>query len=413
LPDNNDRVVIVGAGQAGGWLAATIRQLQPDRPVTLVGAEDHPPYERPPLSKDILLGKADAESAYIKPHSYYDENGIELILGTEATRIDRDHRQVALSDGRTVGYATLAIATGLRPRVLPVPGADHPKLRCLRTLADLDAIRGELAPGRHIVAIGAGFVGLEVAAAAIGAQCRVTVVEAAPHALGRVMAPEVSEAIVLRHRDRGVTFLFGTHVTGIADDGGAPVVELADGRAIRADMVLCGIGSLANDDLAREAGIACSEGIIVDETGRTSDPDIYAAGDVSVQMSAALGRRVRLESWQNAQNQAIAVGRHIAGAPEPYAEVPWFWTDQYEFNFQMVGMPQHWDHIVWRGAPGDDKFTAIYLADGCVVGGNTMNNARDIRPLRQMIRDRVPVDARILADTAISLVKLQKMQAVQ
>ncbi|MGQ7791199.1 NAD(P)/FAD-dependent oxidoreductase [Faunimonas sp. B44] len=407
----NDRVVIVGAGQAGGWLAATIRQLQPDRPVTLVGAEDHPPYERPPLSKGILLGKADAASAYIKPHSFYDDNRIGLILGVEALRIDRAGKRVELSDGTTIAYDTLAITTGLRPRTLPVPGAGHPKLRYLRTLADLAAIRDDLAPGRHVVAIGAGFVGLEVAAAAIASGCRVTVVEAAPHALNRVMAAEVAEAIVLRHRSRGVTFLFGAAVAAIGDDGGAPVVELADGRTVRADMVLCGIGGVANDGLARAAGLDYADGIVVDEAGRTSDPAIYAAGDVTAQMSLALGRRIRLESWQNAQNQAIAVGRHIAGAPEPYDEVPWFWTDQYEFNFQMVGLPECWDRIVWRGAPGDDKFTAIYLADGRVVGGNTMNNARDIRPLRQMVQERTPIDADLLADIGVSLIKLQKTWA--
>jgi len=407
-----DPVVIIGAGQAGGWVALTIRQLQPERAIVLVGEEDHPPYERPPLSKDVLSGKAAPESTYLKPREFYAENGIELRLNTSAEAIDRDTKHVRLSDGSRLPYGTLVLATGMRPRALPVPGGDHPRVRSLRAMADVAAIRDHLVPGGKIVMIGAGFIGLEVAALAVTAGCTVTVLEAAPHALGRVVAPEVAQAMMTRHERRGVTFRCGASVTSITDAGKeAAAVHLASGETVPADLVLCGIGGIPNDDLARSAGLHCDGGILVDETGRTSDPAIYAVGDVCRQWSIALGRRVRLESWQNAQNQGIAVGRHIGGAPQPYADLPWFWTDQYEDNFQIIGAPERWDRIVWRGSPADDRFTAIYMEGDRVVAGNTLNNARDIRPLKQMILDGTPVADASLLDTSIPLQKLQKMQA--
>ena len=280
MQNRTDRVVIVGAGQAGGWAAATIRDLQPDRPILIIGAEDHPPYERPPLSKGVLRGEALPESTYLKPRAYYSENSIELVLGAEVTRIDRTKRLVELSNGQTHDYGTLVISAGVRPRLLSVPGSNHERVVYLRALADLPPIQKRLIPGSHIVKIGAGFIGLEAAAAATGAGCRVTVVECASHALNRVIAPEVAEAIVSRHRARGVTFIFDEQVTGITGDSGPATVELAGGGSMVADLVLCGIGGIPNDELARDAGVECADGVLVDETGLTSDPSIYAVGDV-------------------------------------------------------------------------------------------------------------------------------------
>lgn len=413
MSNETDRVIIVGAGQAGGWVAMTLRELQPDRPILIIGAESHPPYERPPLSKGVLLGEAAFESAYLKPREFYAENGIDLRLDTEVTRIHREDKQVKLSDGETLDYGALVIATGLRSRQLDVPGSDHKSVRCLRAHADLEALQQHLAVDRHVVAIGAGFIGLEVAAAAIKSGCSVTVLESAPQALGRVIAPEVSAALIKRHEERGVTFKFDVQIETISDLAGRPAVNLAGGEIIVGDVILCGIGGIPNDQLALRAGLDCDNGILVDETGQTSDPDIFAVGDVAHQNSLALNRRVRLESWQNAQNQAIAVGKLIGGAPQEYNEVPWFWTDQYDFNFQIIGVPETWDRLIWRGEPGDEKFTVIITSNGAVVGGNTMNNARDIRPLKQMIIDRTTVDPEVLADMSRSLVKLQKSQAAQ
>jgi 3-phenylpropionate/trans-cinnamate dioxygenase ferredoxin reductase subunit len=406
-------VVIVGAGQAGGWVALTIRQHQPGRPVILIGDEDHPPYERPPLSKDVLAGKATPESTYLKPLEHYADAGIELRLQTHVVSIDPEEKQVVLASGETVPYERLVIATGMRPRRLNLPGADHPRVRTLRSMADLAPIRASLVAGSRVVCIGAGFIGLEIAAVAAGNGCDVTVLEAAPFALGRVVSPEVSGAIVRRHEARGVKFRFNAAVEALEDDGGAVSIRLAGGEAIGADLVIVGIGGVPNTELAEQAGLTCENGICVDACGHTSDPSIYAAGDVCRQYSVALGRSIRLESWQNAQNQAIAIGKDIAGVPEPYADLPWFWTDQYEDNFQIIGAPERWDRVIWRGAPDTDKFTAIYLDGDRIVAGNTLNNARDIRPLRQMIADRVPVDPQLLADDDMPLARIQKLQAVK
>lgn len=410
VSSSTDPLVIVGAGQAGGWVALTVRQRQPGREVVLIGEEDHPPYERPPLSKQVLSGKASPESTYLKPLAFYAESDINLRLKTRVSAIEPDQKRIWLSDGSVLSYGTLVLATGMRPRPLTIPGGDHPRVRALRAMSDLEAIRAHLVPGSKVVAIGAGFIGLEVAAVAVAAGCSVTVLEAAPNALGRVVAPEVARAVTARHERRGVNFRYGVSVTCITDAGTRAKVHLADGETIIADLILCGIGGIPNDDLARVAGLPCDNGIIVDETGRTSDPAIYAAGDVCRQWSVALGRSIRLESWQNAQNQAIAVGKHIAGAAEPYFDLPWFWTDQYEDNFQIIGAPDRWDRIVWRGAPEDDNFTAIYMRDDHIVAGNTLNNARDIRPLKQMILDARPIEDAMLLDTATPLQKIQKMQ---
>ncbi len=408
MPEAKDGVVIVGAGQAGGWVALTIRECQPDRVVTLIGEEAHPPYERPPLSKDVLAGKAAPTSAYLKPMEHYAEAGIDLRLSTRVEAIDREAGAVRLTNGEVLPYGTLVLATGMRPRQLPIEGADHPRVRMLRAMHDLEPIRDQLASGRRVVAIGAGFIGLEIAAVAAGAGADVTVLETAPQALGRVVAPEVAAAIVHRHETRGVKFRFEAGVLRITDDAGAALVHLASGEVLPADLVVVGVGGQPNEELALSAGLACEGGICVDEHGRTSDPSIFAVGDVCRRQHPALGRPVRLESWQNAQNQGIAVGKEIAGQREPWSDIPWFWTDQYEDNFQIIGAPLSWDAVLWRGSPDDDRFTAIYLSEGRVVAGNTLNNARDIRPLKQLIAEGTLVDPQALADMSVPLVKLVK-----
>lgn len=413
MAEQQQPVVIVGAGQAGGWVALTVRALQPERPVILIGEEDHPPYERPPLSKDVLSGKATPESTYLKPLAHYAEQGIELKLGKRVSAVSTQARSITLDDGQTIAYGQLVLATGMQPRSLSIPGSSHPRVRTLRSMADLAPIRQWLAPGRKIVCIGAGFIGLEIAAVAARSGCIVTVLEAAPAALGRVVAPEVSAAIVRRHQQQGVLFRFGVSAAEIEDRTGGVAVRLADGDTLEADLVIVGIGGIPTTGLAEAAGIDCDNGILVDAEGQTSAHSVYAAGDVCRQYSLALGRTIRLESWQNAQNQAIAVGKHIAGVPEPYADLPWFWTDQYDDNFQIIGAPERWDRLLWRGSGDDDKFTVIYLDGGRIVGGNTLNNARDIRPLRQMILDRAVIDPVILADVSLPLVKIQKLQDVR
>lgn len=408
MQTDRDSVVIVGAGQAGAWVAITLRGLDPARRVVLIGDEAHPPYERPPLSKAVLAGKASIESAYIKPRDYYEQNGIELVLGRSVQFIDRDRREIEFSDGTRLGYGVLVLATGARPRNLPVPGCDLPQVRTLRNAADVDAIRPQLVPGRRIVAIGAGFIGLEFAAAAIQAGCAVTVLDAAPHPMGRVVDPMVARAIADGHTGRGVAFRLSASIAGIAAMEDHVEVVLGSGERLPADLVIVGIGAVPNVELASDAGLACNDGIVVDAFGRTSDPSIFAAGDVTRHFNPLLERSLRLESWQNAQNQGIAVAKVIAGETDPYAEIPWFWTDQYDSNFQIVGAPAAWDRVVWRGALDEAKFTALYMAGDRVVAGNTMNNARDIRFIRQLILSGKSVTDAALADPATNLAQLAK-----
>ncbi|WP_421949978.1 NAD(P)/FAD-dependent oxidoreductase [Pelagibacterium sp.] len=405
-------IVIVGAGQAGGWVALTLNRIAPEQPVVLIGSETHPPYERPPLSKDILLGKSPPESAYLKPLEFFEEVGIDLRLGTEVERLDPLTRTVELSTGDRIEYESLVLATGSRPRILEIEGADAPCVRTLRSLSDLEPIRRHLKPERNIVCIGAGFIGLEVAAATRSAGCNVHVVEAAPHALGRAVAPQVADALVARHERHGVDFTFDASVKSLKTEGAGATVTLSNGQALPADLVIVGVGGTANDQLARRAGLDCSNGVCVDENGCTSDPHIFAVGDVAHHFSRSLNRSVRLESWQNAQNQAIALAHEIAGRPEPCLDLPWFWTDQYGDNFQIIGMPERWDRLVWRGSPDADQFTVLYMDGPRVCAGNTLNNARDIRPLRAMITEGAEWTDVTLADTSRSLTKIQKTRQV-
>ena len=401
-------VVIVGAGQAGAWVAITLRSLDPDRRIVLIGDEAHPPYERPPLSKAILSGKAELESAFIKPRDFYAESNIELMLNRTVTGIDRAAGAIVFDDGERLDYGVLVLATGARARPLPVPGAGLPQVHTLRTAADVERIRPCLAPGKRVVAIGAGFIGLEFAAVAIDAGCAVTVLDAAPHPMGRVIDPVVAGAIAEGHRGRGVEFRLSARITGIAEAGDHVEIALDGEAPIPADLVIVGIGSIPNVELGRDAGLACDDGILVDAYGRTDDPSIFAVGDVTRHFNPLLERNLRLESWQNAQNQGIAVAKVIAGATEPYADLPWFWTDQYDTNFQIIGAPSAWDRVIWRGEPASGKFTACYMSGDRIVAGNTMNNARDIRFLKQLILSGRPVRDEALADVSTSLAQLAK-----
>ncbi len=401
-------VVIVGAGQAGAWVAITLRGLDPDRPIVLIGDESHPPYERPPLSKAVLAGKAEIESAYIRPADFYAANGIELRLGRTVYAIDRASKFIMFADGETLDYGTLVLATGARARPLPVPGADLPQVHTLRTVADADRIRPLLGPGKRVVAIGAGFIGLEFAAVAIEVGCTVTVLDAAPQAMGRVVDSAVAGAITSGHTGRGVVFRLSVAIAAIEPAGDGVEIVLADGERIAADVVIAGIGSLPNTQLADQAGLVVDNGIIVDALGRTSDLDIFAVGDVTRHFNPLLARSLRLESWQNAQNQGIAVAKIIAGSSEPYAELPWFWSDQYDSNFQIVGVPESWDRVVWRGEPQSGKFTACYMAGDRLVCANTMNNAREVRFLKQLILSGKSLSDAALADPATNLASLVK-----
>jgi NADPH-dependent 2,4-dienoyl-CoA reductase/sulfur reductase-like enzyme len=399
---SDKHVVILGAGHAGGRAAEALRQAGHKGRVTLLGAERHPPYERPPLSKELLAGAIPHDKTYLHPASWYADQGIELKLGAKAVGIDRKAQRIALEAGDDVAYDALMLTTGARARRLPLPGGDGKRVFYLRDIDDTLALRERLTEGTRLAVIGAGFIGLEVAATARKRGVAVTILELAPQPLARVAAPEIGEFLATLHRGKGVDLRTGVKVTAI-EDTGTGLRILTDGEPVLADYAAIGIGAQPNTELAQAAGIEVKDGILVDAFGRSSDAAIFAAGDVTRHLNPLLGRHIRLEAWQNAQNQGIAVAKAIAGGDTAFAEVPWFWTDQYEVNLQMAGAPDRWDRVIWRGEPTDPAFTVFQLLDGKVVAAVTVNNMRDMRFARMLIQSGKIVDPALLADKTAKL----------
>jgi len=396
--------LIIGAGQAGGWAAVTLRQAGFAGRIVLIGAEPWLPYERPPLSKAVLTAEIEPPIAYFRDSARYDAHGIETLTGVRAVEIDRRAHQVRLADGQILAYDRLLLATGGRARALTVPGAA--RALCLRTLEDARAIRARLATARQVVCIGAGVIGLEVAASARARGAAVTVLEAAARPMGRSVSPEGADFVARLHHDAGVDLRCGVAVAAIAPGpGGTERVLTADGGVFPADLVLAGVGMERALDLAAAAGLALDGGIAVDAWGRSSDPAIFAAGDVAAFLHPLFpDRRLRLESWRHAQNHGIAVGRAMAGGEvAPYDDIPWFWTDQHGVNLQVAGFPAEAARTVVR-VDRDRVFVAVHLdAADRVIGITAAGSPRDIRAGTALIRAACPVDPRLVADASLPL----------
>ena len=390
--------VIVGAGHAGGMAVDALRRLGFAGPVVLIGAEPHLPYERPPLSKELLQTEGGAGFALIRDKAWYDEQGIACRLGTAATAIDPKAGTVALADGETVPYAKLLLTTGAAVRRLDIPGGDLANVHYLRTIDDSRAIEAMLAAGRNVVIVGGGFIGLEVAASARTRGCNVAVIEAADRLMGRGVTPAISRVFLDLHRENGVDVRLGAGVDRFDGDGKVAHVRLGDGTALPADLVVIGIGVLPDTALARTAGLTVDNGIAVDEHCRTSAPGIYAAGDNTSHFNPIYGRHIRLESWENAQNQAITAARNMYGEDFVYATVPWMWSDQYDVNLQVAGVPTEWDTIVSRGDPASRNFLSFQTTGDEVVGVTAVNRPRDMRFARRLIGAGKRVDSTALAD---------------
>ncbi|MGH6973182.1 MAG: NAD(P)/FAD-dependent oxidoreductase [Stellaceae bacterium] len=408
MNETTRHIVIVGAGHAGGVAAATLRQAGFAGAITLIGNELHPPHERPPLSKELLAGAIPVEKTYLRPAAFYGDNRIEFRPGETATAIDRTAQRITLASGSTVPYDNLLLTTGARARRLSLPGADYPRVLYLRDITDSLSLREHLNAGVRVAVIGAGFIGLEAAAAARKRGANVTVLEVQREPLQRVCPPEIGHFMADVHRRNGVDLRTAVSITAIVETDGALALRTADGDTIAVDVVLAGIGAQPNVELAQAAGLAVDNGVVTDEFGRTSDPHIFAAGDVTRHFNPLLGRKIRLEAWQNAQNQAIAVAKVVAGGDQPYAEVPWFWSDQYDVNLQIAGAPEHWGQLIWRGGPNDKAFTVFTARDGVPIAAITMNNGRDMRAARELITRRRSVDPARLADVAVKLQDLAK-----
>ena len=394
------KVLIIGAGHAGGSVAAFLRQYGHEGPIVLAGEEDAPPYQRPPLSKAWLKGEADLEALLLRPLSFYAEQNIDFRPSTVAVSVDAEAKTVAFHDGSSETYDLLVLATGSTARKLPVPGGDHPEVLELRTLKDAERLKAVLGPGKRLAVVGGGYVGLEAAASARALGAEAVVSERAPRVLARVASETLSTFFTAQHRARGVEIVTGAEVTAVAKDG----VTLADGSVVRADAVLIGVGAMASDGLARSAGLRCDDGVVVDDQARTSDPAVFAVGDMTRRpIPVHGGVHHRLESVPNALEQAKQAAAAIVGRPGPAPEVPWFWSDQYEFKLQIAGLPFDADRQVVRGDPTTGGFAVFHLNGDRIVCVEAVNAAPEFMAGKQLIGKGTPVDATKLADRAVSM----------
>ena len=399
-------VVIVGGGHAGGQAAASLRQEGYAGPVVLLAHEPQVPYQRPPLSKQYLAGEWGLERVCLRPATFYQGRDIDVRPGTRVAGIDAAARTVLCEDGAAVRYQRLLLATGARARRLEVPGAGLPGVHPLRTLADADAIKAELRPGARLAVVGGGYIGLEVAAVAVSMGLSVTVLEMETRLLKRVATPAMSAFYEETHRQRGVAIRTSAEVVAFAgakdaSGGRLAAVECANGERVPADVAVVGVGVAPNIELAAAAGLACDNGIVVDEHTRTSDPNIHAAGDCTNHPNPILGRRLRLESVPNAMEQSRVAAANIAGTSRRYAAVPWFWSDQYDLKLQMAGFPEAQDEAVLRGDPAERRFATFYLRQGRLAAVDAVNCPREFMAARQLLGKRV--DGRGLADPAADL----------
>lgn len=397
-------VVILGAGHAGGTAAAALRQLGFEGAITLIGEEPLPPYQRPPLSKEWLKGETDAARLRLKGENFYADAGIDLRLGMRAASIDRAGKTVRLEDGERLGYDALVIATGSRPRRLDLPGAGLDGLLALRSMADAQALRSALGTCRHMAIVGGGYIGLEVAASARALAVEVTVIEQETRLLARVASPQVSEFTAQMHEQNGVMIELAAAVTAFeGGNGGVGAVRLADGRAVSSDAVLVGVGALPNEEIAQQAGLECDGGIVVDLQARTSDPAIFAIGDVSRRPLPLYGRMFRLESVPGAVEQARQAASAIAGAPAPKPEVPWFWSNQYDCKLQIAGLPFDADRMILRGDAKGGKFSVFHLRGDLIQSVEAVNAPADFMAGKRMIGQRTRIDPNRLGDPAVPI----------
>jgi 3-phenylpropionate/trans-cinnamate dioxygenase ferredoxin reductase subunit len=398
-----DRIAIIGAGQAGGQAAYSLRMAGYEGAITLIGDEPAPPYQRPPLSKAYLKGELEAERLFLKPLEYYTEHGVELVTGNAAKSIDFANKRIELQRGAAISFDKLVIATGARPRKLAVPGADLSGVLELRTLADVDRLKKLAVAGASMVVVGAGYIGLE--AAAVGAQLglKVTVLEAMPQVLSRVAGAEIGAFYTHVHRAAGTDIRLHARLEGFEGSGRVSGVRLAGGEIIPCDLVLVGVGIVPNLELALEAGVVCGNGIVVNAEGRTSHPDIFAAGDVAWRPLVHYEREGRLESVHNAIEGGKIAAAAMLGAPPPALEVPWFWSDQFDLKLQTAGLWTGADQQILRGDPASRSFAVFYLKEGRVIAVDAVNSAPEYVVGRKLVAAKAMVAPAELADKSISM----------
>ena len=397
-------VVIVGASHAAVQAIDTLRREGHTGRIVLVGDEPSLPYNRPPLSKKYFSGELERERLLLRSAHFYEQAKVEVKLGVRATAIDRTDQRLRLSDGAELRYDKLLLCIGSRNRLLDVPGKDLRGIHYLRTMADVDDIRGEIPGARRLVVVGAGYIGLEAAASARHLGLDVTVLEMADRPMNRVVAPEISAFYQRRHEREGVHLFCNTSVTSFvgAEDGRVRAVACGE-REFPCDFVIVGVGIVPESTLAASAGLRCENGITVDDACQTSDPNIYAAGDCTCHPSVRYGRRLRLESVDNAVEQAKTAATNICGKPARHTHVPWFWSDQYDLKLQIAGLSTGYDQAVIRGDPEGGKFALYYLAQGELLAVDAVNSPKDFMTGKKWIAERKRPDPAKLADIEVDL----------
>ncbi|MBW6421334.1 FAD-dependent oxidoreductase [Rhizobium sp. XQZ8] len=400
------RLVIVGAGQAGFALAAKLRALKDMRPITIVGSEDVIPYQRPPLSKKYLLGEMSFDRLTFRPESWFAENDVEIRLSTYVEEIDRTAKRIRMQDGSVLEYETLALATGSTPRTLPASvGGDLDGVFTVRDKRDADLLAAEMKPGRRLLIIGGGYIGLEAAAVARHLGLDVTLIEMADRILQRVAARETADVMRAIHESRGAAIREKTGLHRlVGEEGRVRAAELSDGTTIDVDFVIVGIGVNANDQLAQDCGLDVGNGIIVDEFARTSDPSIFAMGDCA--MLPWRGKRIRLESVQNAVDQAEAAAAVMAGGTTPYDAKPWFWSDQYDVKLQIAGFNMGYDETLVRPGAREGSLSVWYFREGRFIAVDAINDAKAYVSGKKMLESGIEPDKAILADPSADLKQL-------
>jgi 3-phenylpropionate/trans-cinnamate dioxygenase ferredoxin reductase subunit len=396
-------IVIVGGGQAGAQAVDTLRKEGFAGRLVLVSDEPELPYQRPPLSKKFLSAELDADRLPFRHRAFYDEHNVELMLGKRAVRLDPSAHRVELDNGAALTYDKLLLCLGATSRRLTCPGCELTGVHYLRALADVPPLRAAFKPGARVLVIGGGYIGLETAATARKMGCEVTVLEMADRVMNRVVAPVVSQYFAKEHQSQGIKLLCDQRVVRLEGNGHVERVLCLDGSSHAADVVVVGVGALANVELAQSAGLSCDNGIVVNEFCRTSDESIYAAGDCTNHPSPHYGRRVRLESVDNAFEQAKAAALNMLERPLAHDKVPWFWSDQFHHKLMIVGLSQDHETQVLRGDPAAGSFSVSYLKGRELLAVETVNHTKDYMAARKLISDRVPMDAAKLADAKIAL----------
>ncbi|MCC6708015.1 MAG: FAD-dependent oxidoreductase [Gammaproteobacteria bacterium] len=401
-------IIVIGAGQSGQQICDSLRKGGYEGHLMLLGDEASLPYQRPPLSKKFLTGTLEAERLLLRPASYYEQQKIDVHLNARVDSIDRAACRLRLRSGEALAYSGLALATGTRIRPLTVPGAADANIHYVRSLADGERLAAALKNARRVAVIGGGFIGLEVAAIAREQGREVVLIEAFERLMARAVAPQVSAFYAELHRGHGVEVLLGTGVDAIRTVAGEHTVVTSTGAEYTVDLIVAGIGVVPNSELAEAAGLACRNGIVVDDCARTSDPLIVAAGDCTWHMNGFLQREIRLESVQNAVDQAKSAAASLLGQSSVYCQVPWFWSDQYDIKLQIAGIGMPHDQAVLRGDVSSGAFSVCYFRDGVLVGVDSLNKPAEHMAARKLLAQGTPLSAAQAGDTSVDLMQLAR-----